>query len=99
MQALFPDQSETSRYRLTVMDRDGSNQKPVFPPPDKPGMEPQQYWGDWSPTQLPAGSAFSSGTDFALAVIYEGNLWIVNTRTNEAVQVTGDGLTTRLLWR
>ena len=99
LQALFPDQSETSRYRLTVMDRDGSNQKSVFPAPDRPGMEPQQNWGDWSPTPLPAGSALSSGADYALAVIYEGNLWIVNTRTDEAVQVTGDGLTTRLLWR
>ncbi len=98
LQALFPDQSETSRYRLVVMDRDGSNRKPIFPAEDKVGMEPQQNWGAWSPAPLP-DAAGSSGQDYALAVIYQGNLWIVNVNTGAAEQITGDGLTTRILWR
>jgi hypothetical protein len=99
LQALFPDQSETSRYRVTIMDRDGSNRKTLFPPEDKPGMEPQQYWGAWSPAPLPGTPGGELGTDYALAVIQQGNLWIVSTSTGEAMQITGDGLTNRVIWR
>ncbi len=90
LQALFPDQSETSRYRVTVMDRDGSNRRTLFPPEESAGMEPQQYWGVWSPTEMPTaeGSTLES-TGYALAVIYQGNLWLVNTVSGEAFQVTG----------
>ncbi len=62
-------------------------------------MEPQQHWGDWSPAPLAADVLGSSGSDYALAVIYQGNLWIVNANTGEMVQITGDGLTTRAVWR
>jgi resuscitation-promoting factor RpfB len=99
LQALFPDQSETSRYRVTVMDRDGSNRVTLFPPEDKPGMEPQQFWGAWSPAPLPGSPGGELGSSFALAVIQQGNLWIVNTTDGEAMQITGDGLTTRVMWR
>ena len=100
LQALFPDQSETSRYRVTVMDRDGSNRRTIFPQEESAGMEPQQHWGVWSPTEMPKveGSTLET-TGYALAVIYQGNLWLVNTVSGEAFQVTGDGLTTRLVWR
>ncbi len=99
LQALFPEQSNTSRYRLTVMDRDGSNRRTLFPGDDKPGMTPLQNWGAWSPGPLPDGSTGSAGDDYGLAVILDGNLWLVNSRTGEAVQITGDGLTSRILWR
>lgn len=107
LQALFPDQSETSRYRVTVMDRDGSNRRAIFPPEESAGMEPQQHWGVWSPVPMPESAGSASGGEgntsgsesYALAVIYQGNLWLVNTVSGEPVQVTGDGLTTRLLWR
>jgi hypothetical protein len=93
LQALFPDQSETSRYRIAVMDRDGSNRRLIFPSEENVGMEPQQNWGAWSPATLPESQ------DYALAVIYQGNLWIVNTSSGDAIQITADGLTTRVLWR
>lgn len=93
LQALFPDQSETSRYQITVMDRDGSNRRTLFPPQDKAGMEPQQYWGQWSPAPLPVNQ------NDALAVIYQGNLWIVNSQDGTSIQITGDGLTTRAIWK
>jgi resuscitation-promoting factor RpfB len=100
LQAIFPDQSETSRYRVTVMDRDGSNRRAIFPPEEAPGMEPQQHWGVWSPAPVPAREGSTTGgPGYVLAVIYQGNMWLVNVDNGDAVQVTGDGLTTRLIWR
>ena len=93
LQAIFPNQSETSRYRLVIMDRDGSNQRTLFPPEGAAGLEPQQDWGAWSPAPL------SDGQAYALAVLYQGNLWLVNTTSGEALQVTGDGLTSRVIWK
>jgi len=37
--------------------------------------------------------------NYTIAVLYQGNLWLVDTINGEAIQVTGDGLTTRLIWR
>ena len=93
LQAIFPEQSETSRYRLVVMDRDGSNRQTLFPAEDSPGLAPQQHWGAWSPAPMPASS------QFALAVLHQGNLFLVDAVSGEAIQVTGDGLTTRVIWR
>ncbi len=93
LQAQYPEQSQTSRYRLVVMDRDGSNRRTLFPPDDRPGLEPQQFWGAWSPAPMPESESYY------IAIIYQGNLWLVNAQTGEAAQVTGDGLTTRVVWR
>jgi len=91
LQAIFPTQSDSSRYRLVAMDSDGSNRRVLFPAEDKPGMEPQQV--AWSPAALPERDAY------AIAAIYEGNLWLVDASTGEASQVTGDGLISRVSWR
>lgn len=93
LQAIFPTQSETSRYRLAVMDRDGSNRQVLFPEDSAPGLAPQREWGAWSPSPLPETGHFS------LAVIYQGNLWLVDTHTGAAVQITSDGLTARVIWK
>ena len=94
LQAIFPNQSESSRYRLMVMDRDGSNRKVLFPTDDRSGgLSPQNDWGAWSPDPMP-----ESG-NYAIAFIYQGNLWIVNSITGKAQQITGDGLTTRVIWK
>lgn len=93
LQAIFPTQSETSRYSLVVMDRDGSNRQNLFPGEESPGLEPQQHWGAWSPAVMP-----ESG-NFAIALLYQGNLWLVDTVNGERLQITGDGLTTRIIWR
>ena len=91
LQAIFPEQSETSRYRVIVMDRDGSNQRIIFPPSDAPGLEPQRPI--WAPLPL-EGQA----RDF-LALSYQGNLWLVDSGNGAAFQVTGDGLITRIDWK
>jgi len=91
LQAIFPEQSETSRYRIVVMDRDGSNRRTVFPANDAPGLEPQ------TPVWAPEAISGQSG-DF-IAVIYQGNLWLVDSGNSQAYQVTGDGLVTRIDWK
>jgi hypothetical protein len=91
LQALFPSQSETSRYQLTVMDRDGSNRTILFPVEGTGGLEAQRVV--WSPEKLEDAQAL------ALAVIYEGNLWLVDSERGEAWQITGDGLTSRVDWK
>lgn len=91
LQAIFPEQSETSRYRLVVMDRDGSNRRTLFPANDAPGFQPQ------IPVWAPAPIEGQSG-DF-IAVIYQGNLWLVDSGSGQAYQVTGDGLVTRIDWK
>lgn len=91
LRAIFPRQSDTSTYRLVVMDRDGSNQNVLFPPQGEPGLEPQQVV--WSPAPL------SNSGNYFVAVLYQGNLWLVNSITGEAQQITGDGLIRRINWR
>ena len=52
LQAVFPEQSSTSNYRVGIMDRDGSNQQLIFPSQDKPGLQPSRGWGAWSPEPM-----------------------------------------------
>ena len=92
LQALFPEQSETSRYRVIIMDRDGSNRVDLFPQEQNSGITPQSNWGAWSPEPLPVSG------NYAIAILDQGNLWIVDTQTAQATQITGDGLTTRIIW-
>lgn len=92
LQAIFPDESATSNYRVSVMDRDGSNQEILFPPLDRPGLQPSSGWGAWSPRP-----GLESGY-YPLAVIYEGDIWILEPETGFAWQVTGDGRVQALDW-
>lgn len=91
LQAITPEMSETSDYRLFVIDRDGSNQKGLFPEEGVKGLEPQQVV--WSPTML------QTDGNYGIAVIYNGNIWIVDTKNGLAQQISGDGLTSRIDWR
>lgn len=93
LQAEAPERSDASRYRVAVMDRDGSNRRTLFPDDESAGLDPQQHWGAWSTALLP-----DSG-NLGLAVVYQGNLWLVDAVSGETFQVTGDGLTTRVIWR
>jgi len=91
LQSIFIDQSDTSRYRLVVMDRDGSNSRALFPPADKNGLEPQTPI--WAPSEVEGQTG-----DF-LAVVYQGNLWLIDSGSLNPYQVTGDGLITRIDWK
>jgi len=35
----------------------------------------------------------------ALGLVYQNNLWIVDSVTGEGWQITGDGLTSRIDWK
>jgi hypothetical protein len=91
LQSIFKEQSETSRYRLFIMDRDGSNSKSLFPPTDSNGLEPQIPI--WSPGPIEGQTG-----DF-IAVMYQGNLWLVDSGNSDAYQVTGDGLIGGIDWK
>jgi hypothetical protein len=89
LQAIFPSQSTTSRYRLLTLDRDGSELQTIFPSETQTGIKPQIHWGAWAPED----------TSRLIALLYEGNLWIVDTISGQTQQVTGDGLTKQLDWK
>ena len=95
LQAIFPNQSETSRYRLWITDQDGSNKRQLFPAEGETGLDPQVV--EWSPAPMPGSS------NYAMALIYQGNIWLVEPAQGEADQdlihqVTGDGLVSRISW-
>lgn len=75
-------------YNLVVADRDGSNARVVFPPPDRPGIRaPDPEDGIvWSPTGR------------QIALIYQNNLWIIEPRTGQAYQITSSGQASRPRW-
>jgi resuscitation-promoting factor RpfB len=91
LQAIFPDQSGTSRYKLVMMDSDGSNRSVLFPPEGSAGLAPQSPV--WAPAQLEDKQG-----DY-LAFIYQGNLWLVNVETGKSQQITGDGLVSKMDWK
>jgi hypothetical protein len=72
------------------MDQDGSNRQELFPDPGLPGMKPQEVI--WSPNPR-------IGEVYSIAVIYQGNLWLIDSNGQQANQITGDGLTTRIDWK
>lgn len=90
LHAIFPEQSDSQRYRLALMDRDGSNRTILFPSDDRQGLKPQQV--AWSPERMTNGR-------YWVAVNYQDNLWLVDTETGEAQPVTGDGLITHFDWK
>ncbi|MCJ7433955.1 MAG: hypothetical protein MUO77_10755, partial [Anaerolineales bacterium] len=91
LQAIASTQSGASRYRLVVIDRDGSNRRTIFPPSDSGGIEPQ------TPVWAPEPITGQAG-DF-IGIIYQGNLWLIDNGNEQAYQVTGDGLITNIDWK
>jgi hypothetical protein len=93
LQAIFPQQSSTSSYRVTLMDRDGSNKKILFPALEDAGLEPSRGWGVWAPEKLEGEGSY------LLAVLHQGNIWVVNTETGQYWPATGDGRVQRMDWQ
>lgn len=96
LQAIHPQQSEVSRYRLMIMDQDGSDVRALFPDKgEATGLEPQ--WINWSPELM------NDTGNLAIAVIYEGNLYLVDVpvsggESGQIRQITADGLVSRVVW-
>lgn len=89
LQAIFPENSETSNYRAMVMDRDGSNVRVLFPTKDTNGLKPQNI--SWSPCELQISCR--------VGIIYKGNIWLVDVSDTLSEQITGDGLVSKMDWK
>jgi hypothetical protein len=85
LQAIQPLDSVVSRYQLMLMDCDGSNRRLLFPSSnEQPGLPPQVVV--WSPD------------GYQIALIYQGNLYLIDVVTGLAQQITQDGLTSSPRW-
>lgn len=87
-QAREPLNSPGTQYDLMVMDRDGSNARVLFPGPGLPGLrlpDPENSLA-WSPLAR------------QIALIHQGNLWIIDVSTGLANQITTDGQASRPRW-
>ncbi|MCB2180139.1 G5 domain-containing protein [bacterium] len=91
LQALSPRQSRDSLYQLMVMDQDGSNLRRIFPEESGQGFSPADfYWLPWyALDEYP----------LYVGIINQGDLWLVDADTGEAVQLTDGGLVTALDWK
>ncbi len=81
-----PLNSQTSQYRLVTADRDGSERRLLFPPVSQPGLRPSDQDFVWSPY----------GGQIALT--YLGSLYLVDTQTGYAQQLSQDGETSHPVW-
>jgi Tol biopolymer transport system component len=88
LQAIAPLASESSSYRLMVMDRDGSNLRSLFPEAGQPGIAQGELA---PPVWSPDGNR--------VALVYRGDVWIIDVATGAGQQLTGDGLATTLDWK
>ncbi len=87
LQAINPLDSAFSRTQLVVMDRDGSNERVVFPADERPGLLPQQIV--WSP---------DGGQIAVVDPGPEGDLFLVDVVTGRAQQITTDGQSSNPRW-
>ncbi len=87
MQAISPLDSRDSSYQLMLMDRDASNLRRLFPPAGDPGIEPPQQPPAWSP----------DGKQIAL--LYRGDLWVVDVESALGQTLTADGQTEAFDWK
>lgn len=90
LQARDPLNSLGGEYDLVVSDRDGSNPEAIFPPDGRQGVRP---FSETQPTEFVWSP---SGTH--IAIIYQGDLWIVEASTGLAQQITTDGQSSHPRW-
>lgn len=84
LKAISPLESGDSSYKLFLADRDGSNQREIFPPVGEPGLEPSK------PAWSPDGDQ--------IAVIYRGDLWVIDVVSGIGTSLTGDQQTIAVDW-
>ncbi len=71
-----------TQYDLVIADRDGSNPRRVFPAPDQTGMRP--------PVRLGEGDFAWSPSGRQIAIVYQGDLWLVEVATGRVQRTTID---------
>ncbi len=91
LQARDPRNSLSAEYDLVIADRDGSNQRHLFPPPDAPGVRTSDFG------LAPVDFAWSPDARH-IAVTYLGDIWLVDVRSGDAVQLTFDSGSSNPVW-
>lgn len=90
-QARDPFNSINGEYDLVVADRDGSNAHKVFPGEDRKGLTAQQ--------SIFQNQEFAWSPDgYQIALIYQGNLWVIDVAAQKAHQLTLDGGAANPVW-
>ena len=84
LRASKPLESAVVRYSLWVMDRDGSEIRLLFPPEGETGLRPQPV--AWSPDAN------------QIALINQGDLYLIGTADGGARPLTGDGINSNPTW-
>ena len=85
LQAREPDRpGSRAGFDLVILDRDGSNQRLLFPEAVRPGLEPQQV--TWSADAR------------LLALTWQEQLWLVDVNSAEARQFPFSGVVSRIEW-
>jgi hypothetical protein len=74
-----------------VADRDGSNERRLFPPAGAEGIRKSDYG------LTPKDYAWSPDARH-IAAIYRGDLWLVDVQSEEAYQLTFDGGSSNPVW-
>jgi resuscitation-promoting factor RpfB len=93
LRARDPNNSVFGEYDLVVADRDGSNQRVIFPPANQEGIR-------WDNTHftLTANTYTWSPDGRQIALIYQGNLYIIDIATEASYQMTFDGGSENPVW-
>lgn len=91
LQAREPYNSINGEYDLVVADRDGSNQRIIFPDSAQAGIKTSDFG-------LSAQDFVWSPDSRFIALIYQGNLWIVDVQSTVSYQVTFDSGSSNPIW-
>lgn len=91
LQAREPYNSINGEYNLVIADRDGSNQQIVFPLESQAGIQTSDFG-------LSAHDFVWSPDSRFIAIIYQGNLWVVDVQSTVSYQVTFDGGSSNPMW-
>jgi len=86
-----PFNSVNGEYDLVVSDRDGSNAKVIFPRPNQIGIKTQDFG------ITPHDFTWSPDANH-IAIIYQGNLWVVDVISSVSHQLTFDGQSEHPIW-
>ena len=91
LRAREPYKSISGEYDLVLADRDGSNQRVVFPEATQPGIKTSDFG-------LTAQDFTWSPDGRQIALIYQSNLWVVDVETGVSHQLTFDSGASNPVW-
>lgn len=91
LRARDPYNSVDGEYDLVVADRDGSNSRVIFPASNQPGIKTSDFG------LVPQDYTWSADGQH-IALIYQGNLWVVDVVSAVAYQLTFDGQSQHPVW-